>query len=82
MESKLSIYFMGLNQFCRISSGSRSNLRQWRLIKKSGIVHYANDWAIETMGNPRYSVELFLLMITVSLETQKIVRSLAKLDIL
>ncbi|MFS7342504.1 DEAD/DEAH box helicase [Rahnella inusitata] len=47
----------------------------------SGIVNDANDWAIETMDNPRYPLELFLRIITVSLETQKIVNNLPKLDI-
>jgi len=32
--------------------------------------------------NPRYPLELFLRVITVSLETQKIVRGLPKLDVL
>lgn len=50
--------------------------------KKSGIVNDANDWAIETMGNPRYPLELFLRMITVSLRTQEIVRNLPKLEVL
>lgn len=50
--------------------------------KKSGIVNDANDWAIETMGNARYPLELFLRVITVSLRTQEIVRKLPKLDIL
>lgn len=50
--------------------------------KDSGIVNDANDWAIDTMNNPRYSLELFQRVITVSLETMKIVRSLPKLDIL
>jgi predicted helicase len=49
--------------------------------KDSGIVNDANDWAIETMDNPRYPLELFLRVITVSLETQKIVNSMPKLDI-
>lgn len=49
--------------------------------KASGIVNDANDWAIETMDNPRYPLELFLRVITVSLETMKIVRSLPPLDI-
>ena len=49
--------------------------------KDSGIVNDANDWAIETMGNPRYPLELFLRVITVSLETMKIVRALPKLEI-
>lgn len=49
--------------------------------KDSGIVNDANDWAIETMGNAKYPLELFLRVVTVSLETQKIVRNLPKLDI-
>lgn len=49
--------------------------------KDSGIVNDANDWAIETMGNPAYPLELFLRVITVSLETMKIVKALPKLDI-
>ncbi|WP_027824327.1 DEAD/DEAH box helicase [Laribacter hongkongensis] len=49
--------------------------------KDSGIVNDANDWATETMNNPRYPLELFLRVITVSLETMKIVKALPKLDI-
>ncbi len=49
--------------------------------KDSGIVNDANDWAIDTMGNPRYPLELFLRVITVSLETMKIVRALPALEI-
>lgn len=49
--------------------------------KKSGIVNDANDWATETMNNPRYPLELFLRVITVSLETMKIVNALPPLDI-
>lgn len=49
--------------------------------KDSGIMNDANNWAIEAMDNPRYPLELFLRVITVSLETQKIVNSLPKLDI-
>ena len=49
--------------------------------KDSGIVNDANDWAIETMGNPRYPLELFLRVIMVSLETMKIVNNLPPLDI-
>jgi hypothetical protein len=33
------------------------------------------------MGNPRYPLELFLRIITVSLETMQLVRTLPKLDI-
>ena len=49
--------------------------------KDSGIINDANDWAIETMNNPAYPLELFLRVITVSLETMKIVKGLPKLDI-
>lgn len=48
--------------------------------KDSGIVNDANDWAIETMNNPRYPLDLLLRVITVSLETQKIVNALPSLD--
>jgi len=49
--------------------------------KDSGIVNDSNDWAIETMGNARYPLELFQRVITVSLETMKIVNGLPKLEI-
>lgn len=49
--------------------------------KKSGITNDANDWAADTMHNPHYPLELLLRVITVSLETQKIVHALPKLDI-
>jgi len=49
--------------------------------KDSGIVNDANDWAIETMNNPRYPLELFLRVINVSLETMLIVNDLPKLEI-
>jgi predicted helicase len=49
--------------------------------KASQITNDANDWAIETMGNAKYPLELFLRVITVSLETMKIVENLPKLDI-
>lgn len=52
-----------------------------RTDKASGIVNDANDWAVETMGNPKYPLELFQRVVTVSLETQKIVKALPKLDI-
>jgi len=50
--------------------------------KDSGIVNDANDWAVETMGNPKYLLELFMRVVTVSLETMKIVNALPKLTIL
>ena len=49
--------------------------------KVSGIVSDANAWAVETAGNPHYPLDLFLRVITVSLETMKIVRGLPKLVI-
>jgi len=49
--------------------------------KDSGITNDANDYANETMNNPKYPLELFQRVITVSLETMKIVRALPKLDI-
>ncbi|HEY9217260.1 MAG TPA: type ISP restriction/modification enzyme [Phenylobacterium sp.] len=49
--------------------------------KASGIVNDANRYAIETVGDPAYPLKLFQRVITVSLETMKIVRSLPALDI-
>ncbi len=49
--------------------------------KASGIVNDANDWATETMGNPKYPMELFQRVLTVSLETMKIVKALPPLEI-
>lgn len=52
-----------------------------RTDKASGIVNDANDWAVETMGNPKYPLELFQRVVTVSLKTQAIVNGLPALDI-
>lgn len=49
--------------------------------KDSGIVNDANDYANETIGDPRYPFDLLCRVITVSLETMKIVRSLPNLEI-
>ena len=49
--------------------------------KDTGIVNDANDWAVETIGNPCYPLELFQRVVTVSLETMKIVRALPNLEI-
>ena len=49
--------------------------------KDSGITNDANLWATETMGNPKYPLELFPRLITVSLETMKIVNALPELQI-
>lgn len=47
----------------------------------SGTVSDANRYAVETVGDPRYPLDLFLRVITVSLETMKIIRSLPELTI-
>ncbi len=52
-----------------------------RTDKASGIVSDANRYATETAGDPRYPLDLLLRVITVSLETMKIVRSLPALTI-
>lgn len=49
--------------------------------KASGIINDANDYANETVGDPKYPLELFQRVITVSLETMKIVNALPALDI-
>jgi predicted helicase len=49
--------------------------------KDSGITNDANLWATETMGNAKYPLELFLRVVTVSLETMKVVEGLPGLDI-
>ncbi|MGH1456046.1 MAG: DEAD/DEAH box helicase [Alphaproteobacteria bacterium] len=49
--------------------------------KASGIENDANRYAIETVGDAAYPLKLFQRVITVSLETMKIVKSLPKLDI-
>ncbi|WCR11022.1 DEAD/DEAH box helicase [Paracoccus stylophorae] len=47
----------------------------------SGITNDANDYANETVGDPRYPLELFQRVITVSLETMQIVNGLPELEI-
>ena len=47
--------------------------------KDSGIVSDANDWATETLHNPRYPLELLRRVVMVSLETTKIVNALPQL---
>ena len=50
--------------------------------KASGIVNDANDYANETVGDPRYPLDLFRRVITVSMETMNIVNGLPKLELL
>ena len=49
--------------------------------KVSSIVNDANLWATETMNNAACPPELLLRVTTVSLETNKIVSNLPKLEI-
>ena len=49
--------------------------------KATGIKNDANDYANETMNDPAYPLELFQRIITVSLETMKIVKSLPSLEL-
>ena len=49
--------------------------------KDSGIVNDANQYAIETMQNPAYPLELLQRIITVSIETMKVVRGLPPLRV-
>ena len=51
---------------------------QIRVDKASGIVNAPNDWAAEH-NKPRYILDLLLSIVTVSLETNRIVRGLPKL---
>jgi predicted helicase len=52
---------------------------QVKIDEKTGIKNDPNDWAREH-DQPRYILDLILRVITVSLETLKIVRSLPRLD--
>lgn len=52
---------------------------QVRTDKKSGITNDPNDWGREH-GNERYILDLLLSVITVSMESVRIVKSLPKLD--
>jgi predicted helicase len=47
--------------------------------KDSGIINDANLWATQTMDDPAYSLKLFQRVITVSLKTMEIVKSLPRL---
>jgi predicted helicase len=49
--------------------------------KPSKIVNDANLWATETMGDPKYPMELLQRIITVSLKTLDIIKNMPKLDI-
>jgi predicted helicase len=49
--------------------------------KASGIVNDANRYAIETVGDPAYPLLLFQRVLTVSIETIKILQGLPRLEI-
>ncbi|MCW7458751.1 hypothetical protein ND856_05090 [Leptospira bandrabouensis] len=49
--------------------------------KDTGIVNDANLWGIETEDNPKFPLELFQKVITVSLETMKIVKELQEWEV-
>lgn len=53
---------------------------QVKVDKDSGIKNDPNDWGLEH-NNPRYILDLILSIITVSIETMKIVKGLPKLDL-
>ena len=76
--------------YCPSSSGLataeeaivRSPLLKFCVTKmKFGITNDANLWATETMGNPKYPLELFLRVVTVRMETMKVVNGLPGLEI-
>ena len=46
----------------------------------SGIINDTNDFALETMNSPSYPLDLFLRVITVSLETLEIIEGMPKLN--
>lgn len=71
----------------RYMLGSRSAI-EWiidryyvKTDKKSGIVNDPNDWSRE-VGDPRYILDLLARIVTVSVETMRIVDALPALDIL
>jgi predicted helicase len=70
----------------RYMLGSRSAVEwildryQMKTDKASGIVNDPNDWS-QAVGDPRYIVDLLARIVTVSLETVKIVDGLPDLDI-
>lgn len=49
--------------------------------KDSGITNGNHLWATETMGNAKYPLELFLRVVTVSWETNRVVAGLPGFEI-
>ena len=52
---------------------------EWIMDKASGITNDPNDWATEH-GKPRYILDLLLSIVTVSLETLKIIKTLPQIN--
>ena len=52
----------------------------WKALSKQGLTLDGREEDPAAMHNPRYPLELFLRVITVSLETLKIVKALPKLE--
>ena len=80
-ETAISISTRG--HFRILKSGHFNFLLTWvmdrqciKTDKASGIASDANRYAIETVGDPRYPLNLFLRVITVSLKTMRIMRAL------
>ena len=75
------------DQAHRYMLGARSAIEwvvdryQVKIDSPSGIVNDPNDWSRE-VGNPRYILDLVARVVTVSVETMKIVDSLPPLDVL
>lgn len=55
------------SQFTKVQSFSEWAKDNNFAANDSGIANDANDWAIETMNNPRYPLELLQRVITISL---------------
>lgn len=74
-------------QVHRYMLGARSAIEwvvdryQVKIDSASGIVNDPNDWSRE-VGNPRYILDLVARVVTVSVETMKVVDSLPPLDVL
>jgi predicted helicase len=71
----------------RYTLGSKSAIEwiidryQVKTDAKSGIVNDPNDWSRE-VGDPRYIIDLLARVVTVSIETMKIVDALPALDVI
>ncbi len=80
-KDKLIVFYNSNITITDISLESVMGRQCVKTDKKSGIINDANSYAVETVGNPAYPLELFQRVITVSLETMKIVKNLPKLEI-